>query len=401
MFNIIKSAGVPIKAWTKYVPVEEMAMKQLKNLASLPIIKSHISVMPDVHFGMGATVGSIVPTTNAIIPAAVGVDIGCGMCAIRTSLVSEDLPDSLKKIRDLIEDHVPVGFNSFKSPLESNVTAWNSSLKKGYEKLCEKHPTFAGSNKIHQLGTLGGGNHFIELCIDDTPEKRVWIMLHSGSRNIGNRIGHYFIELAKKDMIKNHCLSDLPDADLAYLSEGTLHFDDYVFAVEWAQEYAATNRQLMMKQVIKALHSSKQLPKNISFDELSINCHHNYISREKHFGQDMYITRKGAVRSRKGELGIIPGSMGERSFIVRGLGNPESYESCSHGAGRLMSRNSAKRKFTIQNHIESTKGVECRKDGGVLDETPGCYKNIHDVMRSQSDLVEVLYVLKQVLCVKG
>jgi tRNA-splicing ligase RtcB len=396
---------VPIKAWTKYVPnIEAGALKQLQNISSLPIVQGHIAVMPDVHLGKGATIGSVVPTINAIIPAAVGVDIGCGMCAVRTSLNASDLPDSLRQLRSAIEKAVPHGITKGKDrgswhDIPSHTAAvWKSELAAGFEQLCEMQPNLAKTNNINQLGTLGTGNHFIEMCLDE--DQRVWLMLHSGSRGVGNRIGTLYIDIAKKDMRTNHSDVDLPDKELSYLSEGTKHFDEYVFAVEWAQKYAKLNRNLMMKQVIDALNNTLLLP-SFSTDEIAVNCHHNYVQRETHFGKQVYLTRKGAVRAGKDELGIIPGSMGERSFIVRGLGNPESYQSCSHGAGRLMSRTEAHKRFTVEDHIERTKGVECRKDSGVIDETPGCYKDINDVMRSQSDLVKVVYTLKQVLCVKG
>jgi tRNA-splicing ligase RtcB len=396
---------VPIKSWTKYVPdIEPGAVKQLQNLSSLPIVHGHIAVMPDVHLGIGATIGSVVPTVNAIIPSAVGVDIGCGMYATRTSMNAKDLPDNLNKLRTAIESFVPHGMTkgrdrgSWSNIPTRNVQAWKRELEKDFEKLCEMQPTLEKTNNVNQLGTLGTGNHFIEMCLDE--QEQVWLMLHSGSRGVGNRIGSLYIELAKKDLIRNHSMADLPDKELAYLSEGTKHFDEYVFGVNWAQRYAALNRKIMMMQVIDAIKSTKQLP-TFTTDETAVNCHHNYVQKETHYGKEVFLTRKGAVRAGKGELGIIPGSMGERSFIVRGLGNPESYESCSHGAGRIMSRAEAKRKFTIEHHLERTKNVECRKDAGVIDETPGCYKDIEDVMKSQSDLVEIVHTLKQVLCVKG
>jgi tRNA-splicing ligase RtcB len=274
-------------------------------------------------------------------------------------------------------------------------TAWRR-LRPGYERILERHPRLDRGASAEQLGTLGGGNHFIELCLDE--EGRVWVMLHSGSRGVGNRIGTHFIELAKKDM--QHHLHQLPDRDLAYFREGAEHFDDYVEAVGWAQRFARENRELMMAAVLDALAHSKLLPR-FQRGEVVVNCHHNYVEREEHFGVRLFVTRKGAVRAGRGELGIIPGSMGARSYIVRGTGNPQSFHSCSHGAGRLLSRGDAKRMFTLAEHAAATEGVECRKDSDVLDETPGAYKDIEAVMAAQSDLVEVVHTLKQVVCVKG
>mmetsp|Transcript_18593 Transcript_18593/g.26077 ORF Transcript_18593/g.26077 Transcript_18593/m.26077 type:complete len:372 (+) Transcript_18593:1-1116(+) len=369
---------------------------------------SHVAVMPDVHHGKGSTVGTVIPTINAIIPAAVGVDIGCGMCARKTSTKADQLPVNLKPIRLAIEAAVPHGrtdggdarkdkgaFRKSEIPKE-NAEVWNKHLKKPFKELCEKYSGLEDSNHVNHLGTLGTGNHFIEICLDE--EDYVWVMLHSGSRGIGNKIGTYFIELAKKDMKKH--IKNLPDSDLAYFNEGTDHFDDYVKAVSWAQEYAKWNRALMLDRVIQCMRESKLLP-DFTMMDIAVNCHHNYVQKEYHFGNEIYVTRKGAVRAGKGELGIIPGSMGARSFIVRGRGNPESFESCSHGAGRRLSRTKAKKQYSIQDHIEATKGVECRKDEDVLDETPMAYKDIDQVIEAQSDLVEVVHTLKQIICVKG
>ena len=400
----IETSGVPIRAWIRGVPADEKALAQLRNVAELGIVHSHVAAMPDVHFGIGATVGSVIPTRDAIIPAAVGVDIGCGMMAVRTSLSASDLPDSLKPLRDAIEKAVPHGRsdNGGKGDrgawrqLPAKVeTAWRR-LRPGYERILERHPRLDRGASAEQLGTLGGGNHFIELCLDE--EGRVWVMLHSGSRGVGNRIGTHFIELAKKDM--QHHLHQLPDRDLAYFREGAEHFDDYVEAVGWAQRFARTNRDLMMASILRALQHDAGLPK-FTHGEVAVNCHHNYVEREEHFGVRLFVTRKGAVRAGRGELGIIPGSMGARSYIVRGKGNPQSFHSCSHGAGRLLSRGDAKRMFTLAEHAAATEGVECRKDSDVLDETPGAYKDIEAVMAAQSDLVEVVHTLKQVVCVKG
>lgn len=397
----------PIKMWTRGVPVEDSAMEQLRNVASLPFIHRHIAAMPDVHWGMGATVGSVIATKGAIIPAAVGVDIGCGMCAVRTNLTASDLPDSLAKMRSEIERLVPHGRTNNGKPgdrgawhdaPQANLDVW-PTMKPGLDALIERHPKLVKHDPTQQtlnhLATLGTGNHFIEVCLDEA--QRVWIMLHSGSRGIGNRIGSYFIELAKEDMRK--WFVNLPDADLAYLPEGTDHFDDYVEAVHWAQTFALMNRTLMLARVVEAV--SLALGRPVEHDMEAVNCHHNYVSREHHFGENVLLTRKGAVRAREGDLGIIPGSMGVRSYIVRGKGNPESFHTCSHGAGRKMSRGQAKKTFTLADHEAATAGVECRKDADVIDETPGAYKDIDAVMAAQTDLVEVVHTLKQVVCVKG
>jgi tRNA-splicing ligase RtcB len=391
-----------IKTWTKYVDFAPNAQKQIENIASLPFIFKHIAVMPDVHLGKGATVGSVIPTKNAIIPAAVGVDIGCGMIALRSNLFARDLPDNLFKLRLMIEQSIPVGFNNWNDahlPKQA-ITIWQEYLKKEFHHLLSKHPQITSKNiktqhEIHQLGTLGGGNHFMELCLDE--HQQVWFMLHSGSRGIGNRIGNYFIDLAKKDM--GNLLNTLPDKDLAYFSKGTKYFNEYFFAVNWAQKYARYNREIMMNVLIETVE--RFLNKKITIEHYTVNCHHNYVSEECHFGTLIYVTRKGAVSAKKDELGIIPGSMGAKSFIVRGLGNPDSFNSCSHGAGRIMSRNQAKKLINISEHKEATKSVECRKDKHILDESPAAYKKIEDVMRSQSDLIEIVFTLKQVLCVKG
>jgi tRNA-splicing ligase RtcB len=395
--------GVPIKMWTRGVPVEDGARAQLARAAQMPFVFKHVAVMPDVHVGIGATVGSVIPTKGAVIPAAVGVDIGCGMMAARTSLVASDLPDNLEAIRSAIEQAVPHGRvvgrgkrdnGSWGDPPAPIVEAW-ATLAQRFEQLCDKHPRLKNTNNLVHLGTLGTGNHFIELCLDE--EQRVWVMLHSGSRGVGNAIGTFFIELAKQDMRKWHI--NLPDEDLAYFPEGTDHFDDYVEAVGWAQDFAALNRRMMMTNVIRALRG--QIAKPFDAEMEAVNCHHNYVQRENHFGENVLVTRKGAVRAAKGVMGIIPGSMGAKSFIVRGLGNPESFDSCSHGAGRVMSRTAAKKLVTLDEHIADTAGVECRKDEGVIDETPKAYKPIEAVMAAQVDLVEIVHTLKQVVCVKG
>ena len=401
---ITPSHGVPIKAWTRGVPVEAEARQQLINIAQLPFIYRWIAVMPDVHLGKGATVGSVIPTTKAIIPAAVGVDIGCGMMAVRTSMNARDLPDDLHALRTAIERAVPHGRTdnggrndrgAWRTPPRRNAEAW-ARLQPQYSEIVEKHSRLGRGNDANHLGTLGTGNHFIEVCLDES--ENVWLVLHSGSRGVGNRIGQFFIELAKKDMQK--FMINLPDKDLAYLPEGSDHFNDYVKAVQWAQSYAMTNRELMMASILDALRDSHLLPP-FSADAEVVNCHHNYVAIEEHYGQRVFVTRKGAVRAGKEDLGIIPGSMGAKSFIVRGKGNPESFESCSHGAGRAMSRTEAKRRFTVEDHIRATQGVECRKDKDVIDETPAAYKSIDAVMEAQKDLVDIVHTLKQIVVVKG
>jgi tRNA-splicing ligase RtcB (3'-phosphate/5'-hydroxy nucleic acid ligase) len=395
--------GRPVKMWTQGVPVDEKAKVQLSHAAQMPFVFKHVAVMPDVHVGIGATIGSVIPTKGAVIPAAVGVDIGCGMMAARTSLHANDLPDNLDGLRDAIERAVPHGRTTGRGgrdkgawgdPPAEVVEAWGDLVIR-FNRLCEKHPRFKNTNHLTHLGTLGTGNHFIELCLDT--EGRVWVMLHSGSRGVGNAIGTYFIELAKKDMRK--WFINLPDEDLAYFPEGTNHFDDYVEAVEWAQDFAATNRRMMMTNVIRAIRGVMAKPFEAELE--AINCHHNYVQRENHFGENVLVTRKGAVRAAKGAMGIIPGSMGAKSFIVRGLGNAESFHSCSHGAGRVMSRTEAKKAVSLAEHIADTEGVSCRKDASVIDETPKAYKPIEAVMAAQADLVEIVHTLKQVVCVKG
>ena len=396
----LRGAQVPVHIFTD--DIDAQALRQLHNIASLPIVHPHVAAMPDVHAGIGATVGSVIPTRGAIIPAAVGVDIGCGMNAVRTTLTASDLPDNLARLRSAIEAEVPVGFEQHEwSRVQGSRQARAvRPLGDRLAHIVERHRGIAKMLRqfertwICQAGTLGGGNHFIEICLDE--EQRVWIMLHSGSRGIGNVIGRYFIAAAQKDM-RRHQLQ-LPDADLAYVSEGSTVFDDYVEAVDWAQDYALLNRSEMMRRVLDVL--AKFAPP-FRLDGEAINCHHNYIARETHGNEDLYVTRKGAISARQGELGIIPGSMGARSFIVRGKGNPESFCSCSHGAGRSMSRSEAKRRFNRFDLAEQTAGIECRKDGGVVDEIPAAYKNIDAVMAHQSDLVEVVHTLRQVVCIKG
>jgi tRNA-splicing ligase RtcB len=406
-YEVLESpGGHPVKMWTRGVPVEEGARQQLQKLAELPFIFRHVAVMPDVHIGKGSTIGSVIPTVGAVIPAAVGVDIGCGMMAAKTTLRAGDLPDNLGRVRSAIEQAIPHGMTPKTRNTKSRDTgSWNtppppveagwSKLKAEFDELCRKWPKLRGTNNYKHLGTLGSGNHFVEVCLDE--EGFVWLMLHSGSRGVGNAIGTHFIELARQDMRRH--MVNLPDQDLAYLEEGTQHYDDYVQAVGWAQKFARINREVMMQNLIHALRGVIDKPFQTHVE--AVNCHHNYVQRERHFGSDVLVTRKGAVSAREGELGIIPGSMGAKSFIVRGKGNPESFDSCSHGAGRVMSRTEAKRRFTVADAQAATQGVECRKDEGVIDEIPMAYKDIDAVMHAQRDLVEVVHTLKQVVCVKG
>jgi tRNA-splicing ligase RtcB (3'-phosphate/5'-hydroxy nucleic acid ligase) len=401
-YDVIHEKGAaPIKLWTRGVPLEDAARQQLQNIAKLPFIHKWVSVMPDVHLGKGATVGSVVPTIGAIVPAAVGVDIGCGMIAARTTLMASDLPENLAGIRNAIEHAVPHGRTvgkrdkgAWETPPRSTVDGW-SRLVGDFAQITARNPKLARTNNLNHLGTLGTGNHFVEVCLDE--EQRVWFMLHSGSRGVGNAIGCHFIELAKQDM--RRWMINLPDQDLAYLPEGSEHYADYVFAVDWAQRFARTNREIMMRHVVEAVRTVISKPFEAQAE--AVNCHHNYVSREHHFGKDVFITRKGAVSARKGELGIIPGSMGAKSFIVRGLGNADSFHSCSHGAGRVMSRTEARRRISVDDHIRATAHVECRKDADVVDESPAAYKSIEAVMAAQSDLVEIMHTLRQVVCVKG
>ena len=401
-YTVDASGRFPIKAWTKGVQVEDVAVDQLRNLASLPFIHKHIAVMPDCHWGMGGPIGSVIPTTGAIIPAAVGVDIGCGMMAVQTDLTASRLPDNLKGLRSAIEAAVPHGWTNHGG--KNDRGAWHdvpddiawawSLLEQRYKSITEKHPKALSRNSARHLGTLGTGNHFIEVCLDESDS--VWAMLHSGSRGCGNRIGTYFIQQAKKEM--GRWFIRLPDANLAYLTEGSDLFSDYVEAVSWAQDFAAENRKQMMSAILTAMQT---VLGDFAIVGEAVNCHHNYVTQENHFCANVWITRKGAVRAREGDLGIIPGSMGVKSYIVRGKGNRESFNSCSHGAGRAMSRRQARDQFTLEDHVKATEGVECRKDESVLDETPGAYKPIDAVMAAQAGLVEVVHTLNQVVCVKG
>lgn len=405
-YEVFDSPDQPhiVKSWTRGVPLADNAKQQLLNLAQMPFIHKWVAAMPDAHFGIGATVGSVIATKGAIIPAAVGVDLGCGMMALRTPYVAEDLPSNLKPLRDAIEQAVPHGGPGVKGSWkedgrelpDSALNRW-ASIETEYNQILAKHPKIRGGMTIDQLGTLGGGNHFIEVCLDEAGA--VWIMLHSGSRGVGNRIASYFIDRAKEDM--RRWFINLPDQDLAYIPEGSDFFGDYWVALKWAQDFARINRELMMSAVILKVFNFLGSTGRSAAPEVAVNCHHNYVSKENHYGDNVWVTRKGAVRARVDDLGIIPGSMGAKSFIVRGKGNPESFESCSHGAGRVMSRGEARRTITAEQHQKALEGVECRKDPEVIDESPAAYKDIDAVMAAQSDLVEIVHTLKQVLCVKG
>ncbi len=382
---------VPVLSWANH-ELASQETQMAKNVASLPFVFKHVALMPDVHLGKGALVGSVVATKDAVIPAAVGVDIGCGMAAIKTPFMATQLEGKLKKIRSEIEAAIPVGFNENKE-IEKSVTNWQN-----WRQFKELHPGVKSleGKAMKQMGTLGGGNHFIEVCIDT--ENSVWLMLHSGSRHIGNKLAQCHINTAK-NLAKLATIS-LPDKDLAYFVAGTQEFAAYWRDLQWAQNYARFNREVMMvrfKKIVEKHLAGGKPTKPL----LAVNCHHNYAEKEVHFGEDVYVTRKGAVRAQEQDYGIIPGSMGAKSYIVKGKGNHDSYCSCSHGAGRLMSRSKAKKQFSVDDLVEQTKGIECRKDAGVIDEIPGAYKPIEEVMQQQSDLVEVVATLKQVVCVKG
>lgn len=394
--EVLTDGRVPVKIWTD--EVDDKSRAQLSNIASLPFIHHHVAAMPDVHLGIGATIGSVIATHKAIIPAAVGVDLGCGMVAARLSITANDLDEkALKKVFDQISRDVPVGRDQHRD--ERVLVDAARPFEPGLKSLTDRHPellkAFGKFSKwTNQMGTLGGGNHFIEVCLDET--NQVWVMLHSGSRGIGNAIASYFIALARKDM--ERWMIQLPDRDLAYFPEGSEHFADYVEAVHWAQDYAMQNRTSMLELVLAALQ--RHLPPFTVTTE-AVNCHHNYVAQEHHYGENVWVTRKGAIRARTDDLGIVPGSMGARSFIVRGLGNPESFCSSAHGAGRKMSRTAAQKQFTVADMVAQTQGVICRKDKDEIDEIPGAYKDIDQVMANQADLTEILHTLKQVVCVKG
>jgi len=388
----VLAGPAPVKLWIPLEAVESQALDQLRNTARMPFIFKHVAAMPDVHLGIGATVGSVIATKGAVMPAAVGVDIGCGMMAMRVDLRPDQVLDKLPAIRASIERGVPVGRNEHNS-YKGQIPAWT-----GWDLppvIVQKYKLLDKASR--QIGTLGGGNHFIELCLDQS--NNVWVMLHSGSRNVGKRVAEIHIDKAKADMKK--LFISLPDPDLAYFAQGTPEFTEYLNDVTWCQEYALANRRAMAGEILKDLaYTVHGAPATVNILEL-IECHHNYIAREHHFGENVIVTRKGAVRAQRNDKGIIPGSMGTRSYIVRGLGNEDSFNSCSHGAGRRMSRRKARETFTKADLEAQTAGVECRKDEGIIDEIPGAYKDIDEVMENQNDLVEVMYQLKAILCVKG
>ena len=404
--------GTPkARVWNNGVCIDDEALSQVSQMGYLyakNVVRHPIAVMPDAHSGIGAAVGTVIPCYRAVIPACVGVDIGCGIVACKTSLKAEDLPDSLVELQLEIECAVPHGrthngrsdmdVGGWRSkPPESVQRVWRDELAETFQYIVRKHPFIARTNNLNHLGTLGTGNHFIEICLDR--ESFVWVMLHSGSRGVGNQIGMTFIELAKKDMEKTMCR--LPNENLAYLREGSDNFADYVFAVAWAQKYASISRRIMLYSIIEAMRRNRNLPVFTVFDERAINCHHNYVEKERHFNDDLYMIRKGAISARHGEMGIIPGSMGAPTYIVRGKGNIKSYCSASHGAGRKLSRGEAKRKFSVDDHDDATSGISCRKDKNVIDETPMAYKDIGAVMHAQDSLVEEITQLRQVICIKG
>lgn len=387
--GVLNKAKVPVKIWSDLKDVESSALDQLTNIANLPFVFKHVAAMPDVHLGVGATIGSVVATKGAVCPAAVGVDIGCGMIANKLAIPANRVTDKLKELRHSIERSIPVGFE-YNRKITNSVSKWS-----GWNYLNDNHPSMF-KKATEQLGSLGGGNHFIEICLDT--KNNIWVMLHSGSRNSGKVLAEKHIDNAK--LLMKQMFIHLTDPNLAYLSEGTEAFSKYIEDVTWAQSYAFQNREEMMSRVMREISylCNNQQPIPII---TSVNCHHNYLEKENHFGSNVIVTRKGAVRARKEDWGIIPGSMGTKSYIVKGKGNPDSFCSCSHGAGRRMSRGEAKRRFTIEDVAVQTKGVECRKDDGVIDEIPGAYKDIDTVMENQSDLVEIVAELKQILCIKG
>jgi tRNA-splicing ligase RtcB len=402
-FEVIDAGGGRIiKAWSKGVPFEAAAVEQLKNTSKLPFIHKYMAAMPDCHLGIGATIGTVLPTKGAVVPAAVGVDIGCGMLAARTGMCRDQFRGLEHEVRMAIEKDVPcgrtnnggVGDRGAWGTVPGDVRlVWDVKFADEYDKLCEKHPGARSRNTYNQLGTLGTGNHFIELAEDEIGY--VWIVLHSGSRGLGNKIGSYFTDVAKH--LCKEWFIELPDQDLAYLPQSTPEFTDYKNAVQLAQKFAWENRVLMLDHIVSSL-----LPITGTFVIAEIvHCHHNYIAWERHFGENVIVTRKGAVRAEAGDLGIIPGSMGARTYIVRGLGNRDSFCTCSHGAGRSMGRREAERRFSLEDHTKATEGIECDKSIGTIDETPAAYKDIESVMAAQSDLVAPVHILKQFINVKG
>lgn len=394
----ISGGAADVLSWvTHSLSSDETDM--LRNVSRLPCLFKHVALMPDAHLGKGSMVGSVIATKDAVIPATVGVDIGCGMMALKTPFKSGILDGKMAEFRHEIERAIPVGFNDHKEPTDESL-AWE-----GWAEFGQLHPGVQDRERkaMKQLGTLGGGNHFIEVCLDT--EDHVWLMLHSGSRNIGNEVATRHIATAKS----LHDLNTLPAADLAYFVQGTPEFKAYWHDLVWAQRYAMLNREIMMSRLLKSFNRmfdaefeiGSKIADQKSKIDVVVNCHHNYVAIEEHFGDEVFVTRKGAINAETGRYGIIPGSMGAKSFIIRGLGNAEAFNSCSHGAGRKMSRTKAKARFTRDDLEAQTRGVECRKDKAVIDEIPGAYKDIEEVMRAQSDLVEVVAELKQVICVKG
>ncbi|MBA3744197.1 RtcB family protein [Sporichthya sp.] len=389
---VLPGSRVDVRMWADPATVEDVAMAQLRNVANLPWVHG-LAVMPDVHYGKGATVGSVIAMRDAVSPAAVGVDIGCGMTAVRTSLTAAGLPDDLAALRRRIEDAVPVGFNSHKRPVPTSripgVGGWDQFWS-GFGDLIGSVQQLR-ERALHQMGSLGGGNHFIEVCTD--AQDQVWLMLHSGSRNIGKELAERHIANAR-NLPHN---ADLPDKDLAVFLTGTPQMDAYRRDLYWAQDYAKRNRATMLALLCQVVRESVS---KVQFDE-PISCHHNYVAEESYDGIDVLVTRKGAIRAGAGDLGLIPGSMGVGSYVVRGLGNPDAFNSASHGAGRKMSRNKARKTFTTEDLAAQTAGIECRKDAGVVDEIPGAYKDLDEVMSRQTDLVEVVAKLTPLICVKG
>lgn len=390
---------VPVKIWSDVKDVEPEAVKQLKNVASMPFVFKHVSAMPDVHVGKGATIGSVIATKGAVIPAAVGVDIGCGMMALKLKIEPAKILDKVKEIRHSIERSVPVGFdtNKYVSDRVAHWKGWETWDSLYASKVHRNSDADLKSKAMKQLGTLGGGNHFIELCTDQ--DGSIWVMLHSGSRGIGNSLAGIHIDIAKADMKK--MFINLPDQDLAYFVQNTDGYTNYMRDLMWAQDYALANREEMMSRILKDISHAIGLAGAPIETEMRVNCHHNYAEMENHYNENVLVTRKGAVRARTGDFGIIPGSMGTKSYIVEGLGNSESFCSCSHGAGRRMSRTKAKELFTTEDLIKQTEGVDCRKDAGVIDEIPGAYKDLDVVMENQKDLVKIVATLKQFMCIKG
>jgi len=395
-----------VKHWTEGVPIEDEVWNQMEDINKLPFVVG-TAIMPDAHVGIGCSIGSVVVTKGAIVPSIVGVDIGCGMAALNTHLNYHMIKLDFEKVKENIEKVIPHGFTRKRKVRDKGTWGnvpdfiqkiWNEELKDDFDYLCGKYKKIRQHiTNVNQLGTLGTGNHFIELSKDE--DNNMWIVIHSGSRGIGNKMARVFQDIAKKECRK--WMSDIPNPDLAFLPEGSEYFYDYIKVVKWAQKYAKLNRQIMMQRVMDVFFDMFEVqPVKMKMDNM-IDCHHNFTDRENHNKQNVLVTRKGAIRARKGDLGIIPGSMGACSYIVEGLGNEDSFNSSSHGAGRLMSRTKARNMITVEEHIEATNGVICKKDESILDESPAAYKNIDDVMDAQKDLVKIICKLKQFVCIKG